>query len=161
MTAPPSINLHVREASSPNLTWRELTASAFPHLLLWLIQFVSLAAPPFRPRTMIFAYLTVGLSLYAHVHANDIGLSQPFGIAWAYYFSTLEKFLFSSKPGPEADYWHVDKPAREALAYRAFGFQNLRWGSGIVFNQRLVQGNRTTKKRAWDAANRQTWISAP
>lgn len=144
----PNTYLQGRESWSPNLTWRQPTASAFPHLLLWLIQFIALTAPPFRARKTIFAYLTVCLSLYAHVYAhftNDIGLSQPFGIAWAYYFSTLEKFLFSSKPGPEADYWRVDKPAREALAYKAFGFQKLRWASGIVFNQRLIRWNRTIK----------------
>jgi hypothetical protein len=143
----PNSYLHVGE-SSPNTTWREPTDSVTPHLLLWLIQFIALAAPPFRSRTAVFACLTVGLSIYAHVHAhftNDIGLSQPFGIAWAYYFSTLEKFLFAGDLGPEGDYWRVDKPAREARAYKAFSFQKLRWASGVIFNQRLIRWNRQIK----------------
>ncbi|KAL1604767.1 hypothetical protein SLS60_004307 [Paraconiothyrium brasiliense] len=59
--------------------------------------------------------------------------------------ATLAKLLFSAEPGPESSYWRIDKPAKEALKFAAFGWRKLVWAVMLVFNQRGVRWNHQVK----------------
>ena len=76
---------------------------------------------------------------------NNVGLAQPFTIAWSYYFSTLEKFLFSGEQGPEGDFWRIDRPVGEALSFRGFSFAKWKWASMMMLNQRGIRWNHQVK----------------
>lgn len=132
----------------PNTTFREPTDSITPHIALYIIQFVALACPPFRGRRTFFSSLIIVLAIQAHLNphfTNTVALAQPFTIAWSYYMATLAKLLFSAEPGPESNYWRIDKPAKEALKYVSFGPRKLVWAVMLVFNQRGVRWNHQVK----------------
>jgi hypothetical protein len=132
----------------PNTTFREPTDSIVPHVALYVIQLIALAAPPFRGRRLVFSSLIIVLGYQAHINphfTNTVALAQPFTIAWSYYMATLAKLLFSTEPGPESNYWRVDKPAKEALNFAAFGWRKLVWAVALVFNQRGVRWNHEVK----------------
>jgi hypothetical protein len=133
---------------TPNTTFREPTDSIVPHVALYIIQFIALASPPFRGRRLIFSSLIVILAIQAHLNphfTNTVALAQPFTISWSYYMATLSKLLFSEYPGPENNYWRIDKPAKEALTFAAFGWRKLVWATMLVFNQRGVRWNHQVK----------------
>ncbi|CAJ2504442.1 Uu.00g118360.m01.CDS01 [Anthostomella pinea] len=135
-------------ASVTGLTLRTPSASLFPHAALYVVQIIALALPPFMGRKHTFAGLIIGLGVYAHLHphfTNDVGLAQPFSIAWSYYLSTLAKLLFSGRLGPEGKFWRTDRPKQEALAYKAFSWQKIRWALALIFNQRGVRWNHQVK----------------
>ena len=128
----------------PNLALQEPNASRIPHALLFICQFVALALPPFRGRRTIFCISIIYLAIQAHLNphfTNNVGLAQPFTIAWSYYMNTLAKLIFSGPEGPEAHFWHTDKPKKEALGYGAFGLKKIRWAVVLVFNQRGIRWN--------------------
>lgn len=127
---------------------REPSASIAPHAALYLVQIVALALPPSRARNRIFSVQIIGLAVYAHLHphfTNDVGLAQPFSIAWSYYLATLAKLLFSGPQGPESKFWRVDRPRQEAIAYRPFSWQKLRWAFALIINQRGIRWNHEVK----------------
>jgi hypothetical protein len=133
---------------TPNTTLREPTDSIIPHVTLYIIQFIALASPPFLGRRLLFSSLIIVLAIQAHRNphfTNTIALAQPFTIAWSYYMATLAKLLFSSDPGPESEYWRIDKPEKEALSYTAFLWKKLVWATMLVFNQRGVRWNHQVK----------------
>ena len=145
MEAATSLN---QTTSAPNLAFYEPTGSITPHILLYVVQFIFLASPPFRRRSGLFTGIVIVLAVQAQVQphfTNNIGLAQPFTIAWSYYFSTLEKFLFTGEQGPEGTFWRIDQPAREALSFRGFSFAKWKWASMIMFNQRGIRWNHQVK----------------
>lgn len=124
------------------------TGSIIPHLLLWIFQLLGLLSPPFNGRRIIFAVAIMFMAILSQINphfTNDIALAQPFTIGWSICLSTLEKILFSSDPGPEADLWHVDKPAREALSFPGFGLQKLIWALVVMLNMRGIRWNYEVK----------------
>lgn len=130
--------------SAPNKELHTPTGSIIPHILLWVVQLVALASPPFRGRQAFFATAIILLAIISQTNphfTNDIALAQPFTIGWSVYLSTLEKIILSAHPGPEASLWHIDKPAREALGYHGFGLQKLRWALVLMFNMRGIRWN--------------------
>jgi len=132
----------------PNITFREPGSSIIPHVALYICQFIALAAPPFRGRRFLFSALIIGLCIQAHLHphfTNNVGLAQPFTIAWSYYMATLAKLLFSDQSGPEGSYWRIDRPAKEAMAYAGFGWRKIVWATMLVFNQRGIRWNHQVK----------------
>ncbi|OCL14899.1 toxin biosynthesis protein [Glonium stellatum] len=133
---------------NPNTTFREPDSSIIPHVSLFVCQLIALASPPFRGRRFLFSTLIILLGIQAHLRphfTNNVGLAQPFTIAWSYYMATLAKLLFSNEPGPESDYWRIDKPAREALAYTGFLWKKSVWAVMLVFNQRGIRWNHQVK----------------
>ena len=136
------------ELSTPNLELREPTGSIVPHVLLWVVQLVALASPNFRGRRTFFATAIIVLTIWSMIDPNftkDTGLARPFTLAWANYFSTLEKIMFAGVNGPEGDLWHIDKAPREALAYPAFGYRKLKWAIVIIINLRGIRWNYQVK----------------
>ena len=132
----------------PNLTLREPDSSIIPHISLFLIQIIALVLPPFPGRRGIFGGLIVALAVQAHLHphfTNDVGIAQPFTIGWSYYMATLAKLIFSGDQGPEAHYWRVDRPAKEALNYAALSWKKFKWALILVFNQRGIRWNHQVK----------------
>lgn len=135
-------------AGAMHHTLREPSASIVPHISLYLVQVVALASPHFRGRKHVFAVIILVLCIYAHIYphfTNNVGLAQPFTIAWSYYMATLAKLVFSGPSGPEGEYWHVDRQKQEALGYRAFGWRKIRWALALIFNQRGVRWSHETK----------------
>jgi hypothetical protein len=136
------------DAYVPNTTFREPTSSITPHVALYLVQFIALASPPFRGRRVLFSSAIIALAIQSQLNphfSNNVAIVQPFTIAWSYYMATLAKLLFSDPPGPEASYWRIDRPAKEALSYAAFGWRKLVWSVMLVFNQRGVRWNHQVK----------------
>jgi hypothetical protein len=134
--------------NTPNLIFREPTGAILPHVSLYIIQFIALAAPPFRGRQLIFSAVIIGLAIQVHLNphfTNTVPLAQPFTIAWSYYMATLAKLLFSDPPGPEANYWRKTKSPKEALAYTGFGWRKIVWAIGLVVNQRGVRWSHQVK----------------
>ncbi|KAJ8069763.1 hypothetical protein OCU04_000182 [Sclerotinia nivalis] len=132
------------QSGVPNTTLREPESSVIPHILLFVCQFVALALFRFSGRRPFFCIAIIVLAIWAHFHphfTNNIALAQPFTIAWSYYMNTLAKLIFSGEEGPEAHYWRIDKPPKEAISYAAFGIQKLRWAIMLVFNQRGIRWN--------------------
>ncbi|MCJ1380203.1 hypothetical protein MMC17_003306 [Xylographa soralifera] len=132
----------------PNLTLRTPDASIIPHILLYLVQVLALVSPPFRGRAALFGCLILALAIQAHLNphfTNNVGLAQPFTIGWSYYIATLAKLVFSGEQGPEAYYWRVDRPAKEALNFAAFTWKKFIWALMLVFNQRGIRWNHQVK----------------
>ena len=123
-------------------------ASIAPHLLLYFVQIICLVLPPFRGRREVFGILIVALAIQVHLNphfTNDISLAQPFSIGWSYYMATLAKLISSGDEGPEAHYWRVDRPEREALTFAVLSWKKLVWALMLVFNQRGVRWNHQVK----------------
>ncbi|KAI3326349.1 membrane bound O-acyl transferase family-domain-containing protein [Xylariaceae sp. AK1471] len=140
--------MDLKHTPQPKPQLRAPSASIAPHAALYIVQIVALACPPSRFRRSFFAALILGLGAYAHLYphfTNDVGIAQPFTIAWSYYFATLAKLLFSGPLGPEAHFWRVDHPRKEALRYRAFGWEKIRWAFALIANQRGVRWNHEVK----------------
>ncbi|KAF2972983.1 hypothetical protein GQX73_g506 [Xylaria multiplex] len=88
------------------------------------------------------------LRVYAHLHphfTNDVGVAQPFTIAWSYYLATLAKLLFSGPGGPETRFWRLNSTPQEATRYRAFSWRKIRWAFALIANQRGVRWNHEVK----------------
>jgi hypothetical protein len=136
------------EPSTPNLVLKQPDSSIIPHILLWFVQIIGLASPPFRSRRPIFSILIIGLGVYCSRHShftNNFDLAQPFSLGWSFYTAVLVKILFSGPGGPEEHYWRVDKPAREARAYKGFGWEKTRWTASLMFNHRGIRWNHQVK----------------
>jgi len=132
--------------SAPNQTLRPPTGSVLPHMLLMVIHIFALAGPPFRrrrPLVIVSTIVLMGTYLSNPHFTNDFGLAQPFSVAWSTYLTTLEKLAVGG--GPEAGFWRVDMPVREALTYPAFGIRKLRWALVLVFNMRGIRWNYQVK----------------
>jgi hypothetical protein len=124
------------------------TGSIVPHILLWVVQIVALAAPRFPGRRALSTSLIVFLAFAALRNAHftdDPQSAQPFALAWANWLGTLEKILFSGKAGPEGSFWRVDHAVCEAEAFGAFSFAKLKWALVIIFNLRGVRWNYQVK----------------
>ncbi|KAI1422000.1 membrane bound O-acyl transferase family-domain-containing protein [Xylaria sp. FL1777] len=135
-------------ASQPKPQLKVPSASILPHIALYVVQLIALASPPSRYRSPVFAVIILGLGIYAHIYphfTNDVAIAQPFTIAWSYYLGTLAKLLFSGRGGPEARFWRIDGPKQEALRYRPFGWQKIRWAFSLIANQRGVRWNHEVK----------------
>lgn len=152
-------------AMSPNAPNRQLrtpTGSTTPHVLLWIFQILALASPPFQGRRTVFAIVIIVLFCTSQVEPhcfNDLALAQPLSIEWANALSTLEKILFSAPPGPESSLWRIDKPAGEALSFRAFGINKLRWAFVILVNLRGIRWNYQVKNvPVVRAMRRRQWV---
>ena len=133
--------------SHPNTILREPTGSVAPHLILMTLQLLAMASSPFPLRRAIvfIATLILGITYMSHPHfTNNFALAQPFSMAWSTYLTNLEKLAATA--GPEASFWRVDKPAREAVTYSSFGLQKLRWSVVLVFNMRGIRWNYQVKK---------------
>lgn len=134
------------DTNTPNKTFREPESSIVPHVALYVVQIIALACPPFRYRRAVFNVLIVGLASYALTHphfTNDMATAQPFNIGWSFYLATLAKLNFSDPP--ELNYWRVDKPAREAKSYAAFGWQKVKWAAMLMLNTRGIRWNHEVK----------------
>ncbi|KAI1823902.1 membrane bound O-acyl transferase family-domain-containing protein [Xylaria intraflava] len=132
----------------PRPQLRAPSASIAPHIALYVVQVIALISPPSRYRNSTFAVLIVSLGVYAHLHphfTNDVGIAQPFSIAWSYYLATLAKLLFSGPGGPETQFWRIGSTAKEAKNYRAFSWQKIRWAFALIANQRGVRWNHEVK----------------
>lgn len=132
------------ERTKTNRALAEPTGSITPHILLWLVQIVVLAAPKFRYRRFVCGSAIIGLAVASQINpyfTKDVSTAQPFTIGWANYLSTLEKVLFSGPGEWEGSFWHVDQPAREATAYTAFGFSKLKWALVLLINLRGIRWN--------------------
>ncbi|KAL8648013.1 MAG: hypothetical protein Q9210_005225 [Variospora velana] len=130
--------------TTPNYDLSPPTGSIIPYLVLWAVQLVALALPAFHGRRSLSALAIIVLAIVSHVNphfTNDIALAQPFTIGWSVYLSTLEKIVFAAEPGPEASFWHIDKPTQEALLLPALGFRKLKWALVLMFNMRGVRWN--------------------
>ena len=136
------------DAYTPNLALKPPNGTYFPHISLYFIQILALLAPPFRGRREIFSGIIIALAVQAHLYphwTNEVSQAQPCSIGWSYYMATLAKLLFSGDEGPEAHYWRIDKPVKEALSFAAFGWKKLVWSLMVVFNQRGVRWNHQVK----------------
>lgn len=134
------------DINTPNTTFREPESSIAPHIALYVVQIIALASPPFRQRRAVFNILILGLGSYALTHphfTNDMATAQPFNIGWSFWLATLAKLNFSDPP--EASYWRVDKPAREATTYTAFGWKKLVWAFNLMLNTRAIRWNHQVK----------------
>lgn len=119
-------------------------SSVLPHIALLLVQLMSLAGPRTHSRKNAFLAVVVGLfaiTLYEPYFTTDIGKAQPFSIAWPSLLSTFEKICLSGDEGPEGNFWRVDKPAKEAAQYTAFGLSKVRWATVLLLNIRGVRWN--------------------
>ncbi|KAF4614376.1 hypothetical protein G7Y89_g15360 [Cudoniella acicularis] len=124
------------------------TGSIIPHILLWLIQIITLSAPHFRGRRALFSCAIIFLAISALQNShftNDAKNAQPFALAWANWLATLEKILFSGDAGPEGSFWRVGHDVREAEAFSAFSFSKLKWALVLIFNLRGVRWNYEVK----------------
>lgn len=136
------------QPSTPNLVFKTPDSSITPHILLWGVQILGLASPPFKGRRTILSILIIGLGTYCSLHphfTNNFDLAQPFSLGWSFYTAVLAKILFSGSEGPENHYWRVDKPAREARAYPGFSWQKMRWTASLMFNHRGIRWNHQVK----------------
>ncbi|KAH8161848.1 hypothetical protein CIB48_g6409 [Xylaria polymorpha] len=132
----------------PKPQLRVPSASIVPHIALYIIQIIALAFSPSPYRGLVFAAIIIALAIYAHIYphfTNDVAIIQPFTIAWSYYLGTIAKLLFSGPGGPETRFWRIDRPKQEALTYRPFGWQKLRWAFSLIANQRGVRWNYEVK----------------
>ncbi|RYP13117.1 hypothetical protein DL767_010876 [Monosporascus sp. MG133] len=114
-----------------------------------LTKIASTTGPPFRYRRTVATLGTVALIALCWRHPNftsDFGAAQPFSIAWSTYLATLEKIVLLP-PGatPETSFWRVDRPAREATAYAAYGLRKIWWALVLVFNMRGIRWNYQVK----------------
>ena len=119
-----------------------------PHVLLVLLQVVTLVMPGFRGRQMIMSTALVVVFLVSRTRphfTNDVGRIQPFILNWAAWLSVLEKTLTSGAKGPEESFWRIDRPAREATAMRAFGLRKLKWAVAMLLNMRGIRWNYEVK----------------
>lgn len=135
-------------AGAMHHTLRVPSASIVPHISLYLVQVIALASPRFKGRKHVFAVIILVLCIYTQIYphfTNNVGLAQPFTIAWSYYLATLAKLVFSGPSGPEGEYWHVDRQKQEALGYRAFGWHKIRWALALILNQRGIRWSHETK----------------
>ena len=110
------------------------------------LQLLALAGPPLPYRRGILIVITLGLgaaSLSRPHFTNIFGLAQPFSMLWSTYLASLEKLAMGA--GPEASFWRIDQPAREALAYPSFGLQKLQWALVLIFNMRGIRWNYQVK----------------
>ncbi|RYO97041.1 hypothetical protein DL765_011339 [Monosporascus sp. GIB2] len=136
-------------AATANHELREPQGSPWPHYALMGLHVLLLAGPAFRYRRTIATLGTVALIALCWQHPNftsDFGAAQPFSIAWSTYLATLEKIVLLP-PGatPETSFWRVDRPAREATAYAAYGLQKVWWALVLIFNMRGIRWNYQVK----------------
>jgi hypothetical protein len=127
---------------------REPTGSITPHILLLITQFIALTSPRFPFRRHVFTALLLALFTASRIHphfSNDLGLVQPFILAWSTFLSSLEKIALSGDEGPEHYFWRVDRPAHEAEQFGAFGPKKLKWAVALLFNMRGVRWNYEVK----------------
>ncbi len=132
--------------SVPNTSLRDPTGSIAPHVILMVLQLLALAGPPlpYRRGILIVITLSLGATYLSRPHfTNSFGLAQPFSMLWSTYLSSLEKL--AARGGPEASFWRIDQPARDALAYPSFGLKKLRWALVLIFNMRGIRWNYQVK----------------
>ncbi|CAI6334294.1 unnamed protein product [Periconia digitata] len=130
----------------PNLLLKEPDSSIVPHILLCLVQIIALSSPYFPQRRLVFGALIISLGAYCTLHphfTNNFDLAQPFSLAWSFYTAVLAKIIFSD--APENQFWRIDRPAREAREYNAFGWRKLRWATALMFNHRGIRWNHQVK----------------
>lgn len=146
---PDKLDENMATSSIANHELHEPRGSPWPHYMLMALHVLLLAGPPFRHRRTVATLSTVVLMALCWRHPNfttDFGAAQPFSIAWSTYLATLEKIvLLPAGATPESSFWRVDKPAREATAYAAFGFQKIRWALVLIFNMRGIRWNYQVK----------------
>lgn len=130
-----------------NFVFTEADGSIVPHLLLFGVQMIALAAPPFPGRRYIFCFAIVVLAILSHLNrfTSDPGLAQFFSLAWPHYLSVLEKLWTSAYPGPEVTLWRIDRGAQDSLQLTPFGFSKLVWAFVIWFNLRGIRWNYQVK----------------
>ncbi|ETS77620.1 hypothetical protein PFICI_09682 [Pestalotiopsis fici W106-1] len=136
------------EIITANTALKEPDSSIAPHIFLWACQVAALISPPFPGRRGVFATLIISLAIYCNLHphfTNDMGLAQPFSIAWSFYLSTLATLLRGSSSGPEDRFWRIGNPAKEARAYAAFGWSKIRWAFALLVNLRGIGWNHQVK----------------
>ncbi|RYP43674.1 hypothetical protein DL768_009792 [Monosporascus sp. mg162] len=121
MQSSKQIAMDFRGSSLTKPQLRAPSASIVPHTALYVMQLVALALPPSRPRNHIFAGLIVGLGVYAHLYPHF------------------------TNDGPESSFWRMDHPRQEALTYKAFSWQKIRWAFALIVNQRGVRWNHEVK----------------
>jgi hypothetical protein len=143
-----------------NFAFTNPDGSIVPHLLLFVVQIVALAAPPFPGRRGVFAVAILVLAVAANLNrfTDDPGLAQFFSLAWPHYLSVIEKLITSPYPGPEAALWRIDRPVQEALSFAALGPRKLIWAFTIWFNLRGIRWNFQVKNIPQDPlTNRDKW----
>ncbi|KXX77983.1 hypothetical protein MMYC01_201731 [Madurella mycetomatis] len=135
----------------PNLDLRDPhpIPGPWPHYALMALHTVLLAGPDFRHRRTVATVGTIALMSVCWIRANfttDFGFAQPFSIAWSTYLATLEKIVLLPRGAtPESSFWRIDRPAREATSYAAFGLSKIRWALTLIFNMRGVRWNYQVK----------------
>jgi len=140
----PNMSATKETLPASNIILRQPTGSPIPHILLYVVQVVALASPSFHGRRFLFSNAIVILALLSMINphfTNNVALAQPCTVGWSYYLSTLEKMLFSGAGGPEGTLWHRDRPPKEDLAFRGFGFQKLKWATALIVNTRGIRWN--------------------
>ncbi|KAK2874944.1 hypothetical protein FQN49_001918 [Arthroderma sp. PD_2] len=116
--------------------------SIIPHLLLIAAQILLLAGPRLLPGRRALAAMTIlTLAVVAQCNrfTNNPGLANLFALAWPHWLSALEKIVFASPGGPEADLWRVDRVAREAVAWPTLGWRKIKWAVTLLLNLRGIR----------------------
>ena len=124
------------------------TGSISLHILLVLLQVMALVAPRFQGRQAIFGTALVSLFLISRIKphfSNDLGKVQPFVLNWAAWLSVLTKTITTGAAGPEAHFWRIDRPAREAMGMQAFSPTKIRWAIAMLLNMRGIRWNYEVK----------------
>ncbi|RWA09793.1 hypothetical protein EKO27_g5289 [Xylaria grammica] len=129
----------VNDEHLANGTLKIPDASIVPHLLLFLVQILALASPPYRGLRIGFIFIITILAVYCNLHrhfTNNFDLAQPASLAWSTYLPTIAKLCVSEGKNTESRFWRIDRQPAEAVGYAAFGAKKTWWALVLMFNQR-------------------------
>ncbi|EAW11042.1 wax synthase family protein [Aspergillus clavatus NRRL 1] len=128
-------------ASPSNKDLHPANGSILPHLLLIAAQILILGGPrrlPGRRFITVSSILTLAVISQCNRFTNDPALANIFALAWPHWLSALEKVVFASPEGPEADLWRIDKP-KEPLAWSALSWHKIKWAAALLLNLRGIR----------------------
>ncbi|GAW20411.1 hypothetical protein ANO14919_099170 [Xylariales sp. No.14919] len=123
-------------------------SSIIPHLLLFLVQILALASPPYRGLRIGFIFIITILAVYCNLHrhfTNNFDLAQPASLAWSFYLPTIAKLCVSEGKNTESRFWRIDRQPAEAVGYAAFGAKKTWWALVLMFNQRGIRWSHQVK----------------
>ncbi|GMG23940.1 unnamed protein product [Aspergillus oryzae var. brunneus] len=97
--------------------------------------------PHFHGRRTLAATTILSLAAIAQYNrfTNNPGVANLFALAWPHWLSAVEKIVFASPGGPEADLWRVDRVPREAMSWPVFGWRKVKWAVTLLLNLRGIR----------------------
>ncbi|KAE8163403.1 pyridoxal phosphate-dependent transferase [Aspergillus tamarii] len=115
--------------------------SITPHLLLVCAQILFLSGPQFHGRRILAMTTILSLATIAQYNrfTNNPGVANLFALAWPHWLSAIEKIVFASPGGPEADLWRVDRVPHEAMTWPVFGWRKIKWAITLLLNLRGIR----------------------